>query len=118
MSQLAEHPAYLQVEDLLDAVGQRYRVFLLLRGSILFLALVTGATVAAALLVKTANHYYAGYPTPGICGLYLDEGAAGILVGLVQTLGGYFFDPAYKYAIVFLLYLLTVWIRPQGLMGW
>jgi branched-chain amino acid transport system permease protein len=43
---------------------------------------------------------------------------AGILVGLVQTLGGYFFDPAYKYAVVFLLYLLTVWIRPQGLLGW
>ena len=43
---------------------------------------------------------------------------AGILVGLVQTLGGYFFDPAYKYAIVFLLYLLTVWFRPQGLRGW
>jgi branched-chain amino acid transport system permease protein len=43
---------------------------------------------------------------------------AGILVGLVQTLGGYFVDPAYKYAIVFLLYLLTVWIRPQGLLGW
>ncbi len=43
---------------------------------------------------------------------------AGILVGLVQTLGGYFFDPAYKYAVVFLLYLLTVWVRPQGLLGW
>jgi branched-chain amino acid transport system permease protein len=43
---------------------------------------------------------------------------AGLLVGLVQTLGGYFFDPAYKYAIVFLLYLVTVWIRPQGLLGW
>jgi branched-chain amino acid transport system permease protein len=43
---------------------------------------------------------------------------AGILVGLVQTLGGYFFDPAYKYAIVFLLYLITVWVRPQGLLGW
>ena len=43
---------------------------------------------------------------------------AGILVGLVQTLGGYFFDPAYKYAIVFLLYLLVVWFRPQGLRGW
>ena len=42
---------------------------------------------------------------------------AGILVGLVQTLGGYFFDPAYKYAIVFAMYLVTVWIRPQGLMG-
>ena len=48
------------------------------------------------------------------------EGAflAGILVGLVQTLGGYFFDPAYKYAIVFLIYLITVWIRPRGLLGW
>ncbi len=48
------------------------------------------------------------------------EGAfiAGILIGIVQTLGGYFFDPAYKYAIVFVLYLVTVWIRPQGLMGW
>ncbi len=48
------------------------------------------------------------------------EGAfiAGILIGIVQTLGGYYFDPAYKYAIVFALYLVTVWIRPQGLMGW
>ncbi len=48
------------------------------------------------------------------------EGAfvAGILIGFVQTLGGYFFDPAYKYAIVFLVYLITVWIRPQGLWGW
>ena len=48
------------------------------------------------------------------------EGAfiAGILIGFVQTLGGYFFDPAYKYAVVFLVYLITVWIRPQGLLGW
>jgi branched-chain amino acid transport system permease protein len=47
------------------------------------------------------------------------EGAfiAGILIGFVQTLGGYFFDPAYKYAIVFMVYLITVWIRPQGLLG-
>ena len=48
------------------------------------------------------------------------EGAfiAGILIGFVQTLGGYFFDPAYKYAIVFMVYLITVWIRPKGLLGW
>jgi branched-chain amino acid transport system permease protein len=44
--------------------------------------------------------------------------AAGLLVGVVQTLAGYFFDPAYKYAVVFLLYLLVVWFRPQGLRGW
>ena len=48
------------------------------------------------------------------------EGAfiAGILIGFVQTLGGYYFNPAYKYAIVYLVYLITVWIRPQGLLGW
>jgi branched-chain amino acid transport system permease protein len=48
------------------------------------------------------------------------EGAfiAGIIVGVAQTVGGYIFDPAYKLAIVFLIYLITVWIRPQGLMGW
>jgi len=48
------------------------------------------------------------------------EGAfiAGILVGLAQTLGGFFFDPSYKYAIVFMIYLITIWLRPQGLLGW
>jgi len=48
------------------------------------------------------------------------EGAfiAGILVGLAQTLGGVFFDPSYKYAIVFSIYLITIWIRPKGLLGW
>jgi branched-chain amino acid transport system permease protein len=48
------------------------------------------------------------------------EGAfiAGILIGLAQTLGGFFFDPSYKYAIVFMIYLITIWIRPQGLRGW
>jgi branched-chain amino acid transport system permease protein len=48
------------------------------------------------------------------------EGAfiAGILVGMAQTLGGFFFDPAYKYAIVFAIYLVTIWIRPKGLLGW
>ncbi len=48
------------------------------------------------------------------------EGAfiAGIIVGVAQTLGGYLLDPAYKFAIVFLIYLIVVWIRPQGLLGW
>jgi branched-chain amino acid transport system permease protein len=84
--------------------------------------------VAGALL---ATHYYI-YPFVGgtfglICfcivalgGFGSVEGAfiAGILVGVVQTLGGYIFDPAYKLAIVFAMYLITVWIRPQGLRGW
>ena len=47
------------------------------------------------------------------------EGAfiAGILVGVVETVGGYLLDPSYKLAIVFAMYLVTVWIRPQGLRG-
>jgi len=50
------------------------------------------------------------------------EGAfiAGILVGVVQTLGGYIFDPAYKLAIVFVMYLITVLdqaARAQGVIG-
>ena len=84
--------------------------------------------VAGALL---ATHYYI-YPFVGgtfglICfcivalgGFGSIEGAfiAGIVVGVAQTVGGYIFDPAYKLAIVFLIYLITVWIRPQGLLGW
>jgi len=84
--------------------------------------------VAGALL---ATHYYI-YPFVGgtfglICfcivalgGFGSIEGAfiAGIVVGVAQTVGGYIFNPAYKLAIVFLIYLITVWIRPQGLMGW
>jgi branched-chain amino acid transport system permease protein len=84
--------------------------------------------VAGALL---ATHYYI-YPFVGgtfgltcfcivaLGGFGSIEGAfiAGILVGVVQTLGGYLFNPAYKLAIVFAMYLITVWIRPQGLKGW
>ncbi|HTY23465.1 MAG TPA: branched-chain amino acid ABC transporter permease [Desulfomonilaceae bacterium] len=84
--------------------------------------------VAGALL---ATHYYI-YPFVGgtfgltcfcivaLGGFGSIEGAfiAGILVGVVQTLGGYVFDPAYKLAIVFAMYLIVVWIRPQGLKGW
>ncbi|MGP8049287.1 MAG: branched-chain amino acid ABC transporter permease [Desulfobaccales bacterium] len=84
--------------------------------------------VAGALL---ATHYYI-FPFVGgtfglICfcivalgGFGSIEGAfvAAIIVGVAQTVGGYIFNPAYKLAIVFLIYLITVWIRPQGLMGW
>ena len=54
----------------------------------------------------------------GGCGSIEGAFIAGIIVGLAQTLGGFFIDPAYKFAIVFLIYLITVWIRPQGLLGW
>jgi len=42
---------------------------------------------------------------------------AGILVGIVEVVGGFLWDPAYKMVLVLSLYLLVVWLRPQGLLG-
>jgi len=42
---------------------------------------------------------------------------AGILVGIVEVVGGFLWDPAYKKVLVLSLYLLVVWLRPQGLLG-
>jgi branched-chain amino acid transport system permease protein len=43
--------------------------------------------------------------------------AGGVVVGLVEVLGGLLIAPALKYAVVFLLYLGVVLWRPQGLFG-
>ena len=42
---------------------------------------------------------------------------AGIIVGVVEVLGGFLLGPEYKLAIVLALFLLVILIRPQGLMG-
>ena len=42
---------------------------------------------------------------------------AGVLIGVVESLGGLLFEPAYKYAIIFLMYLGIVLVRPKGLFG-
>jgi branched-chain amino acid transport system permease protein len=42
---------------------------------------------------------------------------AGIIIGLVEFLSGLFIAPSFKYSFVFLIYLLVVFIRPQGLWG-
>jgi len=41
----------------------------------------------------------------------------GIIVGLVQTVGGFATSPNYKLLFVYGLYLLIVLVRPHGLMG-
>ena len=43
--------------------------------------------------------------------------AAGVLIGLVESLGGLLIDPSYKTLIVFGLYLAVVLVRPMGLFG-
>jgi branched-chain amino acid transport system permease protein len=42
---------------------------------------------------------------------------AGIIIGLVEFLAGLFIAPSLKYSFVFVIYLLVVFIRPQGLWG-
>ena len=48
------------------------------------------------------------------------EGAliGAILIGIIETVGGFIAGPQYKYALIFLAYLLIVIVRPRGLMGW
>jgi branched-chain amino acid transport system permease protein len=43
--------------------------------------------------------------------------AAGIVVGVVEVLGGLLIAPAFKYAVVLALYLAVVLVRPHGLFG-
>ncbi len=43
--------------------------------------------------------------------------AAGVLIGLVESLGGLLIDPSFKTLLIFGLYLTVVFFRPQGLFG-
>jgi len=60
------------------------------------------------------------FATVALGGFGSIEGAmiAGILVGLAEILGGFFLAPAYKYAVVFAIYIGVVLIKPTGLKGW
>ena len=42
---------------------------------------------------------------------------AGIIIGLVESLGGLLIDPSFKLLYVFVIYLLVVIYKPQGLFG-
>ncbi len=42
---------------------------------------------------------------------------AGIIIGVVEVLFGFLVAPAFKYVFVYLIYLIVVIARPQGLLG-
>ncbi len=42
---------------------------------------------------------------------------AGLLIGLMESLGGLLIDPSFKYVFIFAMYLAVVFFRPQGLFG-
>jgi branched-chain amino acid transport system permease protein len=50
-------------------------------------------------------------------GSILGSLAAGVSIGLVESLGGVLIDPSYKLLIVFGLYFAVVLFRPTGLAG-
>lgn len=94
------------------------------------LALGIGAACCGVAGGLLATYYYI-YPTVGVIfgmmalitvslgGFGSIPGAflGGIVSGLVVVFGGALIGPAFKYAAVFVVYLVVVSIRPQGLMG-
>ncbi len=42
---------------------------------------------------------------------------AGILIGIIEAMTGYFVAPALKTVSVFILFILVLWYRPRGLFG-
>ena len=42
---------------------------------------------------------------------------AGMLIGVIESLSAYLIGPVYKDVIVYVLFVLVLWFRPQGLMG-
>jgi branched-chain amino acid transport system permease protein len=42
---------------------------------------------------------------------------AGLVIGVVQALSAYWFGPIYRDVAVYSLFVLMLWVRPQGLLG-
>ena len=89
-----------------------------------------GAACVAVAGVLLTNYYFIfpdvglifaliAYVTVAMGGFGSLVGAlvAGVLIGLVEALGGLLIDPAFKYVIIFLMYLGVVLVRPHGLFG-
>ena len=42
---------------------------------------------------------------------------AGLLIGVIESVSAYWIGAVYKDVIVYVLFVLVLWFRPQGLMG-
>lgn len=91
-------------------------------------AIAAGATGLAGALI--ANFFYivptvgetlaiVAFVTVSLGGFGSVPGAlvAGLLIGVIESLSGYLIGAVYKDIVVYVLFLLFLWFRPQGLMG-
>ncbi|MCX5910242.1 MAG: branched-chain amino acid ABC transporter permease [Deltaproteobacteria bacterium] len=53
----------------------------------------------------------------GGCGSIVGTFLAGIIIGLVEAFSGLLIDPAFKYFAIYVLYMVVIFFRPQGLWG-
>jgi hypothetical protein len=83
MSQFARHPAYLLIEDALDAIGQRWRLVLILRGFMLWIAGAAASSFAAGLAAHLAGH---GRIAAVILGFWLAWLAGSLIVWIIRPL--------------------------------
>ena len=90
--------------------------------------IAAGATGLAGALI--ANFFYivptvgetlgiVAFVTVSLGGFGSVPGAlvAGLLIGVIESLSGYLIGAIYKDIVVYVLFLLFLWFRPQGLMG-
>jgi branched-chain amino acid transport system permease protein len=91
-------------------------------------AIAAGATGIAGALIAT---FFYTSPTVGETlaivafvtvsfggfGSVLGALVAGLIIGVVESLSAYLIGPVYKDVIVYVLFVLVLWFRPQGLMG-
>ena len=91
-------------------------------------ALAGGATGIAGALIAT---FFYTSPTVGETlaivafvtvslggfGSVLGALVAGLLIGVVESTSAYLIGPVYKDVVVYVLFVLVLWFRPQGLMG-
>src|SRR5258708_32560803 len=91
-------------------------------------ALAGGATGIAGALIAT---FFYTSPTVGETlaivafvtvsfggfGSVLGALVAGLIIGVVESLSAYLIGPVYKDVVVYMMFVLVLWFRPQGLMG-
>jgi branched-chain amino acid transport system permease protein len=41
-----------------------------------------------------------------------------IIIGITEAVGGFYLGTQFKYAVVFLIYLIIIQVKPKGLFGW